>query len=62
MVHQFLMVDRRTPWEALRDAQLWMLDPDREIPDRMPAELRKRLNESDPTDITGWAGFVHWGR
>jgi hypothetical protein len=62
MFHQYVMVDRRPPWQALRQAQLWMLDRDREVPERMPAELRKRLNESDPTEITGWAGFVHWGR
>jgi hypothetical protein len=39
-----------------------MIDTDHEIPEIMPDELKKRLHESDPADITGWAGFVHWGR
>jgi hypothetical protein len=62
MFHHHVVIGGLAPWQALRRAQLWMIDTDREIPAIMPDELKKRLNESDPADITGWAGFVHWGR
>ncbi|MCW2501733.1 MAG: hypothetical protein JWO79_17 [Actinomycetia bacterium] len=58
MFHHFL---RKLPAaDALHAAQLWMLRPDRKIPDSMPADLRERIG--DPTDETAWAGFVHAGR
>jgi CHAT domain-containing protein len=50
----------RGPADALRDAQLWMLDPGRDVPDEMPASLRAGLDE--PADVAAWAGFTHTGR
>jgi hypothetical protein len=62
MFHKYVMVDGLPSWAALRRAQLWMLDRDRKVPKLMPDELKTRLHDSDATDITGWAGIVHWGR
>jgi CHAT domain-containing protein len=59
MFHHFLRHDRRPVWAAKREAQLWMLDPNREIPEQMPAQLRPTPS---PVDVTAWAGFVHWGQ
>jgi CHAT domain-containing protein len=60
-VHQEL-TGGRPVWEALREAQLWMLRPDRAIPDDLPAELREQLDASDPAAVVAWAGFVHGGQ
>jgi len=60
LFHHFLRAS--PPREALREAQLWMLDPNREPPATMPAQLRNRLAGTDPADIAAWAGFTHTGR
>jgi hypothetical protein len=60
--HHYLMAERRPVWDALRRAQLWMLDPQRQPPERMPAGLRRQLAGADPAQVAAWAGFVHWGR
>ncbi|MFC5262310.1 CHAT domain-containing protein [Kribbella qitaiheensis] len=62
MFHHFLITERRPPWDALRQAQLWMLDDARTPPRDMPVPLRRMLADADPTRITSWAGFVHWGQ
>ncbi|WP_436525429.1 CHAT domain-containing protein [Actinoplanes sp. HUAS TT8] len=62
MFHHYLRVERRPVGDALHRAQLWMIDPRREPPERMPAELRDELNRTDPAEVAAWAGFVHWGR
>jgi hypothetical protein len=61
MFHHFLVTERRPAWDALRRAQLWMLDPRRQPPERMPPPLRRHLADTDPTQVAAWAGFVHWG-
>lgn len=62
MFHHFVAVERRAPWDALRRAQLWMLDPDRQPPPHMPRALRHTLADSEPARVVAWAGFVHWGQ
>ncbi|MEV6415094.1 CHAT domain-containing protein [Kribbella sp. NPDC051718] len=62
MFHHYLITEHRPPWDALRQAQLWMLDDARSAPGDMPAPLRRMLADSDPTRLTSWAGFVHWGQ
>lgn len=62
MFHHYLMAERRPAWDALRRAQLWMLDADRRPPETMPAPLRRQLHQTDPAQIAAWAGFVHWGQ
>ena len=47
-------------WQALRRAQIWMLDPSREPPPAMPPELVPGPDD-DPADPLNWAGFVHYG-
>ena len=51
-----------SPRDALRLAQLWLLNPDREPPDEMPGELAQRACRLRLRDITAWAGFVHQGQ
>jgi hypothetical protein len=48
----------RPVWAAVRAAQLWMLDPHRETPAEMPAELAR----GDAADPLAWASVTHWGR
>ncbi|MET7426019.1 CHAT domain-containing protein [Dactylosporangium sp. NPDC005555] len=62
MFHHYLMTERCPARDALRQAQLWMLDPRRRIPDRMPEQLREQLITSELGDVIAWAGFVHWGQ
>jgi CHAT domain-containing protein len=59
------------PRDALRQAQLWMLDPGRAVPDDLGEDLRRILeqegrdgDEGTPalSDIVGWAAFTHQGR
>lgn len=62
MFHHFLMAERRPVWDALRRAQLWMLDANRRPPQTMPTPLRRQLEQTDPAQVAAWAGFVHWGQ
>ncbi|MFF8421329.1 CHAT domain-containing protein [Streptomyces sp. NPDC015680] len=61
MTHHFMCRAGRTPGQALRDAQLWMLDQGRRTPAGMPADMVARVPLVDATDPTGWAGFTHLG-
>ncbi|MEU0878644.1 CHAT domain-containing protein [Lentzea sp. NPDC005914] len=57
--HHYLRAEGLPPWDALRKAQLWMLDPKRERPPLMPDTLASR--EANHHDVVAWAGFVHGG-
>lgn len=65
--HQFLNVPGTRPGRALRAAQLWMLDQDREIPDAWPRALREEAAMADPLEDSGlaspqaWASFTYQG-
>jgi hypothetical protein len=48
-------------WEALRAAQLWMLDPGRRLPPEMPADLVHAVTRADPAKPIAWAAVTHWG-
>ncbi|MFJ9741636.1 CHAT domain-containing protein [Streptomyces sp. NPDC101166] len=61
MTHHFLRREALPPSQALRRAQLWMLDPHRRTPSDMPARLAVRARRIRPDDLTGWAGFTHQG-
>ena len=59
------------PARALRAAQLWMLDPKRDIPGHWPRELRDLVEQADDPDNpdvpvlaspAAWAGFAYQGR
>lgn len=62
MTHHYLRQGAPGPGEALRMAQLWMLDPGREVPATMPAPLRERSRGLGAGDIVAWAGFTHLGQ
>jgi CHAT domain-containing protein len=54
--------------DALRAAQLWMIDPAREVPRTMPAEVAEavRLARDDAgtvdfAEVSAWAAFAHQG-
>ncbi|MFD8201858.1 CHAT domain-containing protein [Streptomyces sp. NPDC059701] len=62
LTHHFLRTHGEPPAKALRRAQLWMLDPGRELPNDLPPALAARSRRIDPHDLTAWAGFTHLGR
>jgi CHAT domain-containing protein len=61
MTHHYLHEAGATAGEALRRAQLWMLDPGREVPASMPDVLARLVHTTDLTAPHGWAGFTHQG-
>ncbi|MFF7144813.1 CHAT domain-containing protein [Streptomyces nodosus] len=61
MTHHFMSRDRLSPGQALRSAQLWMLDDLRKPPSDMPSHLRVRVGRIRGDDLTAWAGFTHLG-
>jgi hypothetical protein len=61
VTHHFLRRHGEPPAKALRRAQLWMLNPDRELPEGLPPGLADRARRIDPHDLSAWAGFTHLG-
>jgi hypothetical protein len=59
MFHHYLTTGAGAPADALRAAQLWMLDPDRQHPPSMPPELRKLRV---PRHVFGWGALTHQGQ
>ncbi|MEW1547474.1 CHAT domain-containing protein [Streptomyces tsukubensis] len=49
------------PVDALRAAQLWMLDPDRKDPGLLDPELRRDVSRPDLERPVHWAAFIHQG-
>jgi CHAT domain-containing protein len=62
MFHHFLIAERRPSADALREAQLWMLDPHRKLPATAPAELRVFIGQPDIDAVYAWGAFTHQGR
>lgn len=68
MFHHYLNARRASPVLALREAQSWMLDPAREVPDGLPSVLRDEAALADKpggpdlTNPAAWAGFTYQGR
>lgn len=66
--HRFLNGGHGDPARALREAQLWMLNPDREVPGSWLKELREEASlDGQPggpnlTSAEAWAGFTYQGR
>lgn len=66
--HRFLNQGYPDPARALREAQLWMLNPDREVPESWPKLLRGEAGldgKPDAPNLTvteAWAGFTYQGR
>lgn len=61
LFHHYVRRAGLPPWQALREAQMWMLDPDREPPPGMPGELLDAMPAGEPAPLAAWAGFVHYG-
>ncbi|GAA4919211.1 CHAT domain-containing protein [Streptomyces coeruleoprunus] len=61
MTHHYLSREGLQPGQALRAAQLWMLNDRREAPPGMPAHLVARVPLIRSDDLAGWAGFTHLG-
>ncbi|MFF2810408.1 CHAT domain-containing protein [Streptomyces sp. NPDC058000] len=51
-----------TPVRALRQAQLWLLDPARRIPPDMPRRVADILDDGDPAALELWAAFACQGQ
>lgn len=62
MFHYFMAVRDESSRDALRAAQLWMLDPARVAPPEMPYELAKDAAGLGSVHIADWAAFTHQGR
>jgi CHAT domain len=62
--HHFLNAGDADPARALREAQLWMLDPARQMPASWPPSLkeRARLGRSRLARAQAWAAFTYQGR
>jgi hypothetical protein len=50
------------PADALRSAQLWMLDPKRVVPLAMPQRMVDEVPNHDLGGLLAWAAFAHQGQ
>jgi hypothetical protein len=64
MFHYFLVRRSLPASEALRQAQLWMLDPGRRVPPDapMPAPLASAAHSASLARLISWAGITHQGQ
>jgi CHAT domain-containing protein len=63
MLHRHLVRNPADgPADALRAAQLWMLDPHRVIPAEMPEPLAAVARRAHASDPRTWAAFTYHGR
>ncbi|UED87459.1 CHAT domain-containing protein [Streptomyces profundus] len=59
--HHHLAVDGLAPADALRAAQLWMLDPARRPPPGVEGELAREARQPFLDRVPVWAAFIHQG-
>ncbi|MFD5621426.1 CHAT domain-containing protein [Streptomyces yangpuensis] len=59
--HHHLVVGRLSPVDALRAAQLWMLDPHRENPGSLRGDLLREMGQPGLERTALWAAFIHQG-
>jgi CHAT domain len=62
MFHYLMTAGGQPPRDALRLAQLWMLDPHRTAPPEMPSALARFARAPVLANVVAWAGVVHQGR
>jgi tetratricopeptide (TPR) repeat protein len=62
MFHHFLNAGNAQPADALRAAQLWMLDPNRALPSGVPPVLADAATRPGLDDVLAWAGFTSHGQ
>ncbi|MET9037713.1 CHAT domain-containing protein [Streptomyces mirabilis] len=59
--HHYLAVEGQGPADALRSAQLWMLDPERRNPGSLGGELLREIRRPGLERLPVWAAFIHQG-
>ncbi|MER6915605.1 CHAT domain-containing protein [Streptomyces sp. NPDC000594] len=59
--HHFLTSQELAPADALRAAQMWMLDPDRRPPPGLTDLLEREATRTGLHEIHLWAAFTHQG-
>ncbi|MEU9564002.1 CHAT domain-containing protein [Streptomyces sp. NPDC048161] len=59
--HHYLNAEGLSPVDALRTAQLWMLDPGRENPGSLSGVLLRLAERTDLDRVPLWAAFIHQG-
>lgn len=59
--HHYLAVEGQGPADALRAAQLWMLDPDRKNPGSLGGGLLREIQRPGLDRLPVWAAFIHQG-
>ncbi|MFE6668056.1 CHAT domain-containing protein [Streptomyces sp. NPDC057697] len=59
--HHHLNAEGLSPVDALRAAQLWMLDPGRENPGSLGGALLRQAERTDLDRVPLWAAFIHQG-
>ncbi|MFH8893322.1 CHAT domain-containing protein [Streptomyces sp. NPDC017949] len=59
--HHHVAVEGRSPVDALRAAQMWMLDPDRRDPGTLGEELLREMDRPGLDRLPLWAAFTHQG-
>ncbi|OIJ97073.1 CHAT domain-containing protein [Streptomyces monashensis] len=59
--HHYVNVDGLSPVDALRAAQLWMLDPKRENPGSLHGQLLRQIRRPGLERVALWAPFIHQG-
>ncbi|MFE3945720.1 CHAT domain-containing protein [Streptomyces sp. NPDC059118] len=59
--HHYLNAEGLSPVDALRAAQLWMLDPGRENPGSLSGVLLRQAERTDLDRVPLWAAFIHQG-
>ncbi|MDT0269001.1 CHAT domain-containing protein [Streptomyces sp. DSM 44915] len=59
--HHHLAVEGLAPADALRAAQLWMLDPARRPPPGLVGELAREAAQPSLDRLSAWAAFIHQG-
>ncbi|MFE7572755.1 CHAT domain-containing protein, partial [Streptomyces sp. NPDC057539] len=59
--HHHLTAGGLAPPDALRAAQLWMLNPRREFPSTLDGPLRRQATRPDLHHLHHWAAFTHQG-
>lgn len=60
--HHYVAIGKLSPVDALRAAQMWMLDPGRENPGSLSADLVDELaGGPDLHRPAAWAAFIHQG-
>ncbi|HEX5403906.1 MAG TPA: CHAT domain-containing protein [Pseudonocardiaceae bacterium] len=61
MFHHYLNSGYPQPATALRATQLWMLDPDRRLPEGVDTKLAGPMRRAGLADVANWAAFTYQG-